>query len=128
MALFDFLKRKREEDKKRRNVADKKELSKEPSEKVYGQVGNDFSLIAPHITEQSRDFASRGAYVFKVEDDSTKDSVARSVENFYKVHVKAVRMLTMPSKPRRRGLTSGTKKGYKKAIITLKEGDKIELF
>lgn len=132
MALFNFLKRRRVEAKRQRGVsprgvdssagnADKKELNQ-------GQVGNDFSLIAPHITERSRELTSRGAYVFKVHDDSTKKSIARSVENFYKVHVEAVRILIMPSKPRRRGLTAGTKKGYKKAIVTLKEGDKIELF
>ncbi|MFC1594927.1 50S ribosomal protein L23 [Patescibacteria group bacterium] len=142
MALFDFLKKKKKEEKERgkegkqnnaKKAAEQSDKQKESSEiktpEPKGVFREDFVLIAPHITERSRDIAEKhNAYVFKVLKSSNKKKVAECIEDLYKVKVKKVRMIRVPERPRRRGLTEGIKKGYKKAVITLYKGEKIELF
>ena len=67
-------------------------------------------------------------YVFRVAEGATKHTIKQAIEAIYRVAVQRVRVTRIPSKPRRRGLTRGTKKGYKKAAVTLRKGEHIELF
>jgi large subunit ribosomal protein L23 len=60
--------------------------------------------------------------------DATKVLVKKSIEEVYSVTVVAVNTITIPAKKRNFGKSSGFKSSMKKAIITLKEGDSIELF
>lgn len=72
-------------------------------------------LKKPVITEKSMAQAMRGKYTFEVEKRCSKEEVGRAVEKVFKVTVLGVR-------------TANAHDGGKKATVTLKEGDKIELF
>ena len=66
--------------------------------------------------------------LFVVDSRANKNEVADAVEKSFKVKVVDVRTINMPGKTKRRGRTVGLRPGWKKAIVTLKEGDKIEFF
>ncbi|MBI4121440.1 MAG: 50S ribosomal protein L23 [Candidatus Ryanbacteria bacterium] len=130
MALFDFLKRKKAQEKQDERKAEREIEHEERAEQkqdhahavVHGSV-----LVAPHVTERARDLSQLGQYTFRVRESATKHDVRASVEKMYGVHVEGVRMVSGHEKPRRRGLTWGTKKGYKKAIVSLKSGETIDI-
>jgi large subunit ribosomal protein L23 len=65
---------------------------------------------------------------FLVDREATKHDVARAVQTLFNVHVEAVRTLVVRGKVKRVGRNTGKRPNYKKAIVTLKEGDKIDLF
>jgi large subunit ribosomal protein L23 len=67
-------------------------------------------------------------YSFLVDRDATKHDVAHAVQTLFNVHVEAVRTLVVRGKVKRVGRNTGKRPNYKKAIVTLKEGDKIDLF
>jgi large subunit ribosomal protein L23 len=67
-------------------------------------------------------------YSFIVDKKATKIDVARAVESLFKVSVEGVRTNVVHGKVKRVGKNIGRRPNYKKAIVTLKEGDKIELF
>lgn len=83
-------------------------------------------LIAPHTTEKTTDFSAAGIYVFKVASGANKRTVASAVAARYGVAVECVRMAVQPAKERRRGRQIGWKRGFKKAMVQLKEGQTIE--
>lgn len=67
-------------------------------------------------------------YSFLVDRAATKHDVARAVESLFKVTVEGVRTNVVRGKVKRVGRSIGKRPNFKKAIVTLKEGDKIELF
>jgi large subunit ribosomal protein L23 len=67
-------------------------------------------------------------YSFIVDKKATKVDVARAVESLFKVSVEGVRTNVVHGKVKRVGKNIGRRPNYKKAIVTLKEGDKIDLF
>ena len=67
-------------------------------------------------------------YSFLVAKDATKHDVQRAVEAQFKVTVEGVRTIIMRGKIKRIGRNIGKRPNFKKAIVTLKEGDKIDLF
>ncbi|HEX9507985.1 MAG TPA: 50S ribosomal protein L23 [Myxococcaceae bacterium] len=67
-------------------------------------------------------------YSFIVDMKATKHDVVRAVEELFKVHVEGVRTNVARGKVKRVGRSMGKRPNYKKAIVTLKEGDKIDLF
>jgi large subunit ribosomal protein L23 len=85
-------------------------------------------LIEPWITENATAMLELNKYVFKIAPKATKKEVKKAVEDLYKVKVIAVNTVKIPRKSKTQGRTQGWKSGFKKAIITLKEGDKIEFF
>jgi large subunit ribosomal protein L23 len=85
-------------------------------------------LIEPWITEASTLAIELNKYVFKVSPDAAKKQIKKAIENLYKVKVISVNIIKIPKKFRSYGRTPGWKSGFKKAIVTLKAGDKIELF
>lgn len=89
-----------------------------------GQLG--LHIIKPHVTEKATDFAKGHGYVFVVERRATKKEIAREVGERYGVVVKDVRTSSVPSKRIRLGRIQGVKKGYKKAMVQLQEGQTIE--
>lgn len=84
-------------------------------------------LRAPHTTEKTTDAAEENKYVFIVVPNANKIVVRQAVARRYGVVVESVRVLNMPPKERRRGAQTGWKQGFKKAIVSVKKGDKIEL-
>lgn len=85
-------------------------------------------LLKPRITEKAYAVNALNQYVFQVVMSATKTQVKRSVEEAYGVSVVAVNMIKLPGKRRVFGRTVGKKSPLKKAIVTLKKGDAIELF
>ncbi|HCP08431.1 MAG TPA: 50S ribosomal protein L23 [Candidatus Moranbacteria bacterium] len=85
-------------------------------------------LVEPWITEASTAAMELNKYVFKVSPRSVKGQIKRAIENLYNVEVISVNTTKIPRKKRYYGKTPGWKSGYKKAVVTLKAGDKIELF
>jgi len=85
------------------------------------------TLIAPHITEKATALAKDNKYIFKVFKKANKNEIKKAVENLYKVNVLDVKIINIPRKRRRLKGRLGWKKGYKKAIVKIKEGEKIEV-
>ncbi|MFH1460970.1 MAG: 50S ribosomal protein L23 [Patescibacteria group bacterium] len=85
----------------------------------------------PHITEKAGSLTDQNKYVFKVYSQANKKEIKKAVESLYKVEVERVNIIHSAAKQRRlgryQGWRSGLKKGFKKAVVTLKSGDKIEL-
>ena len=80
-----------------------------------------------HISEKSSDLLALNSYVFKIFGKTNKITAKKTIEKHYGVKVESVRVLNTNSKKRIRGNTVGHKPGYKKAIVKLKEGFKIDL-
>lgn len=85
-------------------------------------------LIRPVISEKSYALIAEGKYTFRVNDRAHKTQVAQAVEEVFGVSVAQVRTSKVRSKPKRRGLTKGRSRSWKKAIVQLRPGERIELF
>ena len=85
-------------------------------------------IIEPVVSEKSYALMADGKYTFRVDARAHKTQVAHAVEEIFGVTVTEVRTLQVRSKPKRRGLHSGRTRGWKKAIVRLAPGDRIELF
>ena len=85
-------------------------------------------LIRPVVSEKSYEQIARNQYTFRVHKDAHKTQVRQAVEELFEVKVERVNIVKVQPKPKRRGLNRGTKPGWKKAIVRLKAGDKIEIF
>lgn len=87
-------------------------------------------VIRPIITEKSLALAGKGLYTFAVNPKKNKPQIADAVNNLYKVTVTGVSTISMHGKTRRSGrkMTLVTKPNWKKAIVTLVKGQKIDAF
>jgi large subunit ribosomal protein L23 len=85
-------------------------------------------LIAPVVSEKSYHQITENRYTFKVHKDAHKTQIRQAVEELFDVHVVGVNVVKVQPKPKRRGLFRGTRPGWKKAIVELKAGDKIDIF
>jgi len=153
MALLDFLKNKEEAEKakkgkrttkkaensvkvsaekKTENKTEKVESAK-PSVKNYpvgGKKAAGFSYEAikkPHISEKATYLAEKNQYVFEVSPNFNKTEIKKSVEGIYGVKVLSVNVVTIPPKKRRMGKVQGWRKEMTKAIVKIKDGQKIEI-
>lgn len=84
-------------------------------------------LVEPWVTEAATAAMELNKYVFRVEKKATKFQIKKAIESLYNVKVTAVNTVNIPKKKINYGRTSGWKSGFRKAVVTLKEGDKIEL-
>jgi large subunit ribosomal protein L23 len=82
----------------------------------------------PIITEKNTNLMEYGKYTFEVTRDATKPQIKRAVEQIFGVTVEKVNTLNVRGKKRRRGNVFGYAADWKKAIVTLVEGDHIEEF
>jgi large subunit ribosomal protein L23 len=86
-------------------------------------------LIRPLVTEKSHEQLDRhGAYTFVVANDANKIEIASAIEKQFNVKVKDVRTMRYAGKEKRMGRFSGRKASWKKAVVTLADGDSIEIF
>lgn len=153
MALFDFLKRKKQvaasrEPRQRREKArqgkkpmkeagkvkveqkEKKqdEVVKKPSEDSKKASAFSYEAIdRPHISEKATYLMEKNQYIFKVPFSYNKNEIKKSVEGIYGVDVLSVNIIKIPPKKRRIGMTQGFKKGFIKAVVKIKQGQKIEI-
>ena len=149
MAILDIFKKKKKIEKKEVKPETKpvKKLVKKtkpvekpreakaeiPSETVLPKVkekkvGESYRILkTPHVTEKSTDLVGKNQYVFKVWSRANKVGIKKTIEDLYGVNVISVKIIKVPAKRRRLGRISGWRKGYKKAIVKIKEGQKIEV-
>ena len=85
-------------------------------------------LIRPIITEKSMGMTNDGRYTFEVAKDSNKIEIAQAVADAFDVDVIDVNVQTVKGKTRRLGRRVGKKSDWKKAIVTLAEGQRIERY
>ncbi len=85
-------------------------------------------LIAPVVSEKSYGMLSQRKYSFRVHKDAHKTQIRQAVEELFDVHVESVNIAHVRPKPKRRGLIRGTKKGWKKAIVKVRQGETIDIF
>lgn len=84
-------------------------------------------IIAPVITEKSAYATENNVYTFKVAKSANKIQIKKAIEAAFGVTVTKVNTLNTKAKAKRVGRYAGKTKTYKKAIVTVKDGDKIEL-
>lgn len=86
-------------------------------------------IVAPVVTEKSSAaYAARKEYAFRVDPRATKPQIKAAIETLFKVTVTGVRTHVLPAKRRTYGRHSGRRPAWKKAVVTLKDGDTIEVF
>ena len=85
-------------------------------------------LIRPIVTEKSTALMEQGKYTFRVPLAATKIQIRQAVEQIFKVKVQAVNTMRYEGKLKRLGRTQGRRSDWKKAVVTLKPGEAIELF
>jgi large subunit ribosomal protein L23 len=85
-------------------------------------------IVRPVVSEKSYALIAEGKYTFRVDDRAHKTQIAAAVEEIFDVDVAAVRTSKVRPKPKRRGLSMGRTRGWKKAIVQLAPGERIELF
>lgn len=84
-------------------------------------------LLSPHLSEKAALLGDKSnQYVFKVRTDSTKTQVKKAVESAFKVTVTDVNVINTKPRKKRHGRVEGTRKAWKKAIVSLKKGDTID--
>ena len=84
-------------------------------------------IIKPVISEKTTDLMMENKYTFIVDTKSNKVEIAKAVEKIFNVTVEKVNTLKVKGKTKRMGRFVGKTSTRKKAIVTLKEGDKIEI-
>jgi len=107
--------------------AQEKETVSEATPKKGALISGDSQLVRPHITEKATELAAKNQYVFVVQSIASKREIGISVEKAYGVKVERVRIVNVHPKKMRLGKIKGVKKGYKKAIVQIKEGQTIEI-
>lgn len=85
-------------------------------------------LIKPIVTEKSTALMEERKYTFRVPLSVTKIQIRQAVEQIFKVKVQAVNTMRYEGKMKRLGRTQGRRSDWKKAVVTLKPGETIELF
>ncbi len=85
-------------------------------------------VIRPIITERGTNSMSIGRYTFEVSIGANKHQIKKAVEDLFKVHVENVNTMIVKGKIRGFGRSSGKRKNWKKAVVSLREGDSIPLF
>jgi large subunit ribosomal protein L23 len=87
------------------------------------------TIVRPLITEKSSAaYQARGEYTFEVHSDASKPQIRSAIEQLFGVKVTGVWTMNVRGKDRRMGKTAGRRPNWKKAIVTLREGDTIEIF
>ncbi|MBI2873190.1 MAG: 50S ribosomal protein L23 [Chloroflexi bacterium] len=85
-------------------------------------------LLRPLVTEKSTALQEHGQYVFQVVPEANKTQVKEAVERAFSVHVVSVNVTKVPGEWRRIGLRKVFIPGLKKAVVTLRQGDTIQIF
>ena len=84
-------------------------------------------IISPNVTEKSTSLSEHNKIVFKVHKGANKESIKKSIEKIFKVKVIKVNTINLKGKVKMVRNKKAYKSGYKKAIITLKKGQSIDL-
>jgi large subunit ribosomal protein L23 len=138
MALLDIFKKKKKpkevkkprefkiEKRPKKKIIKEKAIPEKPTPKKISKLAYQV-LKEPHVTEKATDLARKNQYIFKVFPQANKTQIKKAIEDLFGVKVIGVKILKVPAKRRRLGRIEGWRKGYKKAIVKIKEGQKIEV-
>lgn len=85
-------------------------------------------IIRPIVSEKTFDLIEQNRYTFEVAKSASKPQIADAISEIFGVTVTSVNTMNVNGKPRRVRLVKGKTRDWKKAIVTLKQGDKIDLF
>jgi large subunit ribosomal protein L23 len=85
-------------------------------------------IIRPVVSEKSYVLATADKYTFRVHPDAHKTQIRQAIEQLFDVSVVEVRTMSVKSKPKRRGYTSGRTRQWKKAVVQVRPGDSIPIF
>ncbi|HZZ99434.1 MAG TPA: 50S ribosomal protein L23 [Candidatus Paceibacterota bacterium] len=113
---------KKEEEKAKKPQS--KEIQVEASEPAVF-LGSASVLKRFYVSEKASRLMAENKYMFEVAKGATKNEIKKQVEKRYHVHVTAVRVQNMPTKKRNVGRYAGLRSGFRKAIVSLKDGDSI---
>ncbi len=124
--------RKENAEKGKRTEEGKEKAAKEKKEKALRTAGNIPNslrpvIVRPLFTEKSERMRAHNQYVFEVAPFANKIEVKRALEVLYNVHPVRVQMITVRGKVVRFGRRHGKRKNWKKAIVTVREGERIEV-
>ena len=100
-------------------------MAKAPKKAI--DIRNYDVIVAPHITEKSTMMSEHNAVVFKVANTATKPEIKAAVEALFNVSVTGVNTLVQKGKTKRWKGTPYSRSDMKKAIVTLKDGDSIDV-
>lgn len=142
MSVFDYFKK---EDKKpdpvkakapeappkpKPAVEKQPEAKKEPAPAATNLTKGELAALvlkAPHISEKGTFLSAQNQYLFRVASRANKPEIKKAVEALYKVKVTSVNIINRPPRPKSWQRKMGHQSGYKKAIVTLRAGDRIEI-
>lgn len=102
-----------------------KALKAKKGESTLGERVN--AIVRPHITEKAAILAEKGTYVFEVAKDTNKIEIAKAIQALYNVTPVRVNIINLPDTRVFVRNRKGVKSGLRKALVTLKKGDKIEI-
>ncbi len=131
MSAFNLFKKSKPASKRKPAVVVEKPVeTKVESTPVVAEVSpilnvSGSAILHPYVSEKATRIENMNQYVFKVARTANKPEVKKAIQNRYKVKVVAVNMINTPSKKRTVGRHVGIKAGFRKAIVTLAEGDSI---
>ncbi len=144
MALLDFLKNKEQAEKAKKSASAKSSGETKPAKKA-GDVKVEKKAEAPkatvkttgafafeaikepRISEKATILSEKDQYTFEVTAGYNKNEIRKAIEGIYGVDVLSVNIIKIPPKKRRLGRTEGFRKAYTKAVVRIKEGQKIEI-
>lgn len=129
MAILDiFKKKKKKVEKKEKPIEKPVEVKPQPKPKPKKISEVAYRVLKePQVTEKATDLTQKNQYVFKVYPRANKPEIKKAVEDLYGVNVSDVKIIKVPRKQRRLGRIEGWRKGYKKAIVKIAKGQKIEV-
>ena len=84
-------------------------------------------ILSPIVTEKSTNLSEQNKIIFKVHNKANKKNLKTNIEKIFKVNVIKVNIINLKSKIKLKQGKLSTKRGYKKAIVTLKKGQSIDL-
>ena len=114
----------------------KEKISQEKKRESAGKAGTENAASGSKrkllikqvwITEKASNSSNFGKYVFVVDKSANKSEIKKAIESIYSVKVVGVNTVNSKSKSKRLGRSTGKTSGYKKAIVALKEGQKIDI-
>ena len=85
-------------------------------------------ILAPVVSEKSYELLDEGRYTFLVHPSANKTEIKQAVQDIFNVRVESVNTLNRKGKRKRFGLVQGQRKDTKRAIVTLGEGEEIDIF
>lgn len=127
MGIFDIFKKKKPVKKLAPEPEVKKPSVKRPVVKKKGLRDAYKILKEPHVSEKATVLTDQNQYIFKIFPRANKVETKKAIEDVYGVKVKNVNIINVHRKQRVLRGIKGFKPGYKKAIVTLKKGHKIEI-